>query len=144
MTINSKEEQRMAKIKVAGGYDKIRILKVKLWRPKTMDRIEWASVVKKIKALRGKFHQRVKWFRTNSWIHKNEELCSFHRPPNILRVLLFYPSWSCTITCCINWFISLCKNLLPSSIENDAHGIEKLLLKTQVSKTSSCIVKWNS
>ena len=30
----------------------------------------------------------------------------------------------------------------PSSIENDAHGIEKLLLKTQVSWTSSCILKW--
>ena len=29
----------------------------------------------------------------------------------------------------------------PSSIENDAHGIEKLLLKTQVSRTSSCTVK---
>ena len=29
----------------------------------------------------------------------------------------------------------------PSSIENDAHSIEKLLLKTQVSLTSSCIVK---
>ena len=25
---------------------------------------------------------------------------------------------------------------------NDAHGIEKLLLKTQVSWTSSCIMKW--
>ena len=30
----------------------------------------------------------------------------------------------------------------PSSIENHAHGIKKLLLKTQVSWTSSCIVKW--
>ena len=29
----------------------------------------------------------------------------------------------------------------PSSIENYAHGIEKLRLKTQVSLTSSCIVK---
>ena len=36
----------------------------------------------------------------------------------------------CTIICII--FTSLCKNLVklgPSSIENDAHGIEKLLLK---------------
>ena len=30
----------------------------------------------------------------------------------------------------------------PSSIGNDAHGIKKLLLKTQVSWTSSCIVKY--
>ena len=57
------------------------------------------------------------------------------------------------VGCCINGFTSLCKNLsnllefsaetfrchvhhFPpgrSSIENDAHGIEKLLLKTQVS-----------
>ena len=62
--------------------------------------------------------------------------------------------------CCINGFTSLCKNLFKlleflaeafdamcngppgaSSIENDAHGIEKLLLKTQVSLTNSCIVK---
>ena len=26
-------------------------------------------------------------------------------------LLLFCPSWSCTIICCINWFTSLCKNL---------------------------------
>ena len=57
--------------------------------------------------------------------------------------------------CCINRFTSLCKNLFnlleilaeafrplgQSSIENDARGIEKLLLKSQVSCTSSCIVK---
>ena len=95
--------------------------------------------------------------------------------------MLFCPSWSCTIICCINRFTSLSKNLFnlleilaeafrchehhiqcltvpvelaamfrfivvgralqpvppgPSSIENDAHGIEKLLLKTQVGLTS--------
>ena len=27
-------------------------------------------------------------------------------------MLLFCPSWSCTIICCIIWFTSLCKNLL--------------------------------
>ena len=75
---------------------------------------------------------------------------------NIIKLLLFCPSWSCTIIRII--FTSLCKNLVkltrvlaeafrchvhhfqclaglvelpqgPSSIENDAHGIEKLLLK---------------
>ena len=44
-------------------------------------------------------------------------------------------------------FTSLCKKSLLTwvptpSIENDTHGIERLLLKTQVSWTSSCIVKW--
>ena len=56
---------------------------------------------------------------------------------------------------CINRFTPLCKNLFnlleflaeaiplgPSSIENDAHGIENLLIKTQVKWTRSCIVKW--
>ena len=66
------------------------------------------------------------------------------------------------ILCCINRFTSLCKillNLLEFLAEafrchvhhfqcltvpvelNDAHGIEKLLLKMQVSWTSSCIMK---
>ena len=38
-------------------------------------------------------------------------------------VLLFCPSWSCTIICCINRFTSLCK-------------------EAQASWTSSCILKW--
>ena len=56
----------------------------------------------------------------------------------------YRPIYDYIFICCINRFTSLCKNLFnlleflaeafrgSSSIENDAHGIEKLLLKTQV------------
>ena len=68
---------------------------------------------------------------------------------NKIYVLLFCPSWSYTIICCIHRFTSLCKNLFnllefvaetlrchvynfqcltvpaPSSIENDAHSIHR-------------------
>ena len=87
----------------------------------------------------------------------------------ILHLNLMHSSAPPLMLCCINRFTSLCKNLFnlleflaeafrchvhhfqcltalvelgPSSIENDAHGIKKLLLKTQVSWASSCIVKW--
>ena len=76
---------------------------------------------------------------------------------NIHRMLLFCPSWSCTIICCINRFTSLCMNLFnllefsaeafllgSSSIENDAHGIEKLLLKSQVYIHYSARSRWTN
>ena len=67
-----------------------------------------------------------------------------------LHQLLFCPSWSCTIICCINTFTSICKNLSNllefhrnrQCIEDEAQGIENLLLKTQITWASSCIVKW--
>ena len=64
-------------------------------------------------------------------------------------MLLFCPSWSCTIICIILHYNMYYFHFTlqetrtsqpvppgPSSIENDAHGIEKLLLKTKVSLTS--------
>ena len=73
-------------------------------------------------------------------------------------MLLFCPSWSCTIISCFNWFTSLCKNLfnllefLAEAFQCHCHHFQcltvlvelQLLLKTQVSWTSSCIVKWIS